>query len=89
MDPKETFTNAIYRLKDIYAKYPELEGMIDGPIQMLQESREELVNAIDVAHKTIESIYSRAKHSHTECGIDKMVECALKDNKFFGDIVSK
>ena len=44
--------------------------------------------AIEVAHSLIKSIYDRSKHAHLECGIDKMIECQIKGDPFYGDIVS-
>lgn len=45
--------------------------------------------AIEVAHELIKSIYKRAKHSHMQCGIDKMIECQIKGDPFYGDILTK
>lgn len=43
--------------------------------------------AIEVAHDLLKRIYTHTKHVHPEDGIHRMIECELKGDPFYGDIL--
>ena len=46
-------------------------------------------SAIEVAHSLLAKIYNHTKHVHPDDGIHRMIECELKGDPFYGDILKK
>ena len=46
-------------------------------------------SAIEVAHSLLAKIYNHTKNVHPDDGIHRMIECELKGDPFYGDILKK
>ena len=48
-----------------------------------------MTTAIEVAHDLLKRIYNHTKHVHPDDGIHRMIECELKGDPFYGDILGE
>ena len=88
-DHMEKISSKLRKIKDPLAAEIRDELIKLGGDVVCTDTGIVMATAIETAHDLIKRIYNHTKHVHPDDGIHRMIECELRGDPFYGDILGE